>query len=198
MQNELITEASKLFPTIDHWHSFLELAAQKDAIKDYWFTDATTRIRRHFMMTLNSDWGFEPFGSPNRDTRWFIKDYGPQSLALSYSNFYRFDLRIWDQQNFKPLPVTNALKTSKFGSILRAFGRIDRQGEWGSELIEMWNFSFDSYNSGQLSDYDLAWFAAHEIDIFVDQAIKKIEQFTNSSEVTEALRQLNQTAKDSA
>lgn len=195
MQNELITEASKLFPTFDHWQSFLELSAQTNAIKESWFTEATTQIRRHFMKTLNPEWGFEPFSSTHRDTRWFIKEYGPESLAFSFAWCYRLDLKIWNPQKFKNQPVTDALKTSEYSAIPLAFGRIDQQGAWGSELIEIGNYSFETSGSRQLSELDLAWFAAHETDSFVDQAIEKIERFTNSSDVTDALRRLNQLAQ---
>lgn len=194
MQNELITEASKLFPTFDHWQGFLELSNQTNAIKEFWFTDATTQIRRQFIKSLNSEWAFEPIGASHRDTRWFLKEHGPDSLALSFSYFYRLDLRIGNPQKFNTKLVTDALKTSEFSPILLAFGRIDRQGEWGSELIEIGNYSFAPSGSRQLSELDLAWFAAHETDLFVAQAIEKIERFTNSTKVTEALRSLNQLA----
>lgn len=198
MQNELITEASKLFPTIDHWQSFLELINNRDAIREFWYTEATTRIRRHFIETLDPAWGCEPFGATHRDTRWFLKEFGPDSLALSFSHWYRFDLKIWNQQNFTPKPVTDALKTSAFSPIVLAFGRIDVQSDWGSELIEIRNFRFESSGSRQLSEFDLAWFAAHQTASFVSQAIDKVEKFTNSSEVSETLRQLNLAAKGEA
>lgn len=195
MQNELITDASKLFPTFDHWQSFLELLNQKDAIKDFWFIDATTRIRRHFMDSLNTEWGFEPFGSPQRDTRWFLREFGPDSLAISFAFYYRFDLKIWNAQRFAAKPVTDGLKTSDFGSVLLAFGQIDRQGEWGSELIQTNGFSFGEGGRRPNTDLELAWFAAHETEAFVAQAVEKIERFTSSQEATEALRKLNQMAQ---
>lgn len=194
MRNELITEASKLFPTIDHWQGFLELSAQTTAIKEFWFTEATTRIRRHFMKNMNPEWGLEAFSSTHQDTRWFLQKYGPDSLALSFAWSYRLDLRIWNTQKFSTKPVTDALMTSEFGAIHLAFDRIDRQGEWGAELIEIGNYSFESSGSGQLTEAELAWYAAHETDSFVAQAIQRIERFTSSAEVTKALGRLNELA----
>jgi len=199
MQNELITEASNLFPTIDHWQSFLELYSITDSIRDTWFKDATTRIRRHFMENLNSDWGFEPCGAPHRDTRWFLREFGPESLSVNFIYHYRLDLRVWNAEHkFIPCVVSEALKTNDFSSVHMAFSRIDRQGEWGSELIEERNYVFQSALSAQLTERELAWFVAHETESFVNQSVEKVERFTNSVEVTESIRQLNLMAQTAA
>ncbi|RYD49504.1 MAG: hypothetical protein EOP85_01500 [Verrucomicrobiaceae bacterium] len=194
MKNDLITEASKLFPTLEHWQGFLDLSALTVSIKESWLTEATSRIRRHFMTSLDSQWAFEPFGAPLRDTRWFLKDYGSDSLALYFTNYYRLSLGVWNPQNFKNQPVVDALKTSEYGSILVAFGRIDQQNTDGLQLIQHRDFSFASCDLKHLSESDLAWCAAHETDLLVAQAIEKIERFTNDPSVTGAIRRLNDLA----
>jgi hypothetical protein len=87
------------------------------------------------------------------------------------------------------------LQESDYLPVQRAFDRIDAPFP-GSELSEMRNFKFGTAHDGNYSEYDLAWHASHQMDSFVDQAIAKIERFTTNPEVTELLRQLNQTALD--
>lgn len=196
MQKELIYSASKLFPTFEHWQSFLELANCKDAIVTSWFIEATTKIRRHFIETLPTEWDCAPWGTTDLDTRWFLKQFGPDSLTVSFSFHYRLDLRLENRQKYKPQTVTRFLKESDCRPIYLAFDRIDKRFDWGSELIENRNYKFGTAHDGNFEPFELAWYAAHQTNAFVDQAITKIEHFTKSTEVTELLRQINQTAMD--
>lgn len=194
MQNEFLHQASKLFPTFDHWQSFLELADKKDSIWESWFTEATVKIRRHFVETLPTEWACEPFGVTHRDTRWFLREFGLDSLGLSFSNHYRFDLQLRNHQKFDPVKTVGNLRSGEFRGIFMAFERIDRQFDLGSELIEIGNFHFQTPNDGNLMHRELAWHAAHQTNDFVDQAIAKIERFTNNEDVTALLKQLNNLA----
>lgn len=196
MQKELINTASELFPTFEHWQSFLELSNSRDAIMESWYIEATARIRRHFMETLPPEWACEAWGATNRDTRWFLREFGPESLVVSYGWHYRLDLRLSDRQKFNAQTISKLLKESTYTPIHLAFDRIDRRFDWGSELIEIGNFKFGIANDGNFSPHDLAWHARHQIDIFAEQAIAKIERFTNSQRVTELLKQLNQVARN--
>lgn len=196
MQQELINAASELFPTFEHWQSFLELYGLTNDIAVSWFAGATERISRHFMETLPPEWDCEAWGDTSRDTRWFLRQFGPVSLTVSYAWAYRLDLRLHDHEKFSAELVTRLLKESEYRPIHLAFDRIDRRFEWGSELIELGNFKFGTAQDGHFSERDLAWHAAHQMDAFVSQAIAKIERFTNNPQVTELIRRLNQTASD--
>lgn len=56
------------------------------------------------------------------------------------------------------------------------------------------DFTFGS-NNGNLSVRELAWYAAHQTDTFVEQAADKIKQFTHNSEMTRLLSELNREAQ---
>ena len=198
MQKELITEATNLFPTLDYWQSFLELYHLKEWIKEDWFTEATNRIRRHFTENLNPVWGFEPWGNTKTDTRWFLNEFGSNSLGITFAWKYSFRLKIWDTNRFIPRVVTEALRTSNFSPVLMAFSRIDDQDHRDFILSEERNYLFPSSPSGQITEDVLSWFAAHETESFVNQSVEKVERFTNSVEVTESIRQLNLMAQTAA
>jgi hypothetical protein len=201
MQKELIQAAAGLFPTFEHWQSFLELSQGIDSIKNYWFVEATTTIRRHFMETLSPDWCCDSWGSPDRDTRWFLKEFGPESLGITYGWYYQLHLRFgFGTPGFKTELVSRLLKEKgEYRPIHLAFERIDPPYQ-GSLLAEIGNFRFGSAYDGNfaLEDKDgcLGWYASHRLNEFVDQAVKKVERFTNTPEVTKLIRKLNQAAID--
>ena len=199
MQNDLIHAAAKLFPTYEHWRSFQELANNIHAIKEEWFVAATDRIRQHFKDTLSPEWGFIPYGATNRDTRWFLQDFGPGSLSIRFSDYYRLDLLVEDKQRYNSEIIYQLLKEKEYLPISQAFSRIDKQFDWAA-FYELSNFRFGEDGDGHYSANDLAWFAAHEpySDLFVKQAIAKVEKFTNNPQVTELLRKINQIAMEAA
>jgi len=195
MQNELIHAASKLFPTFEHWQSFLELSNNREAIMEHWYVEATSKIRHHFRESLppESEWAYEAWGNRDLDTRWFLKEFGPDSIFVSYGWRYELHLTHHNNPKFNAQFVSSLIQKNDYRPIQQAFDRIDERLN-GAELREVRNFKFGTAHDGNYSDYDLAWHAAHQMDLFVDQAIAKIEKFTNNPEVTKLLRQLNQTA----
>lgn len=196
MQRELIHSAAGLFPTFEHWQSFLELSDSREAIWNSWFISATSRIRQHFEETLPAEWDCEAWGDTSRDTRWFLREFGSESLGVAYSYQYRLDLILHDKQRFNTDSISRLLRESNCRPIQLAFERIDYRSVWGSELIEKGNFKFGTAHDGSFLERDLAWHAAHNEDAFVEQAIAKIERFTKRAEVTEVLRRLNRVALD--
>jgi len=197
MQTELIYTASKLFPTLEHWQSFVELSNEREAIAKFWFVEATNRIRRHFMETLGPEWVCEPFHDTRSDTRWFLEEFGPESLGICYFEHYTLLLRRHNDEKFDNHKISTLLKKCEYRAVQLAFDRIDQRfPAWNAQLLESGNFKFGTAHDGNIPPLELAWHAAHQMDAFVDQAVLKIERFTKSPNVTELLRQLNQSAQD--
>lgn len=193
MQNELIQKATELFPSIDHWKSFQELCAQNNNIREHWFIEPTRKIRQHFSATLSEAWGFQSWGASHRDTRWYLREFGPRSASLWFGFYYCFYLHVDDLDKFSVQQMANSLSMdSAYVPLLRAFGRIDKQLPEKSLLEETRNFHFGDSRDFNFTDVDLAWYAANHTTAFVDQAIAKIEKFTTSDEVTKLLHRLNQ------
>lgn len=196
MQNELIQQAAKLFPTYEHWKSFLELSGYKDEIGQYWLQEATNKIRKHFIETLSAEWSCEPFWVSNVDTRWFLREFGPDSLEICYVDSYRLDLRLnndvnrYDQETIKRLLKTDP----EYGLIYSSFDRIDLQFDYGSLLIEYRDYVLSENNNAFLEKVELAWYASHQTEEFVRQKIEKIQKFTSSPKITSLFRKLNQAA----
>lgn len=121
---------------------------------NFWFIEATNRIRRRFEETLilTPEWKCEQFSNTKVDTRWFLKEFGAASLGLSYCAQYTLVLKRFDNERFNRHTISRLLEESDYGAIRLAFDRIDRRWpDWDSELIEDRNFKFGTPNDGYFS-----------------------------------------------
>lgn len=199
MSNELINKASEIFPSFDHWESFQKLSEIKEQIVQSWLADATEAIREHFHQNPSEDWAFEPFGATHRDTRWYLREFGPDSLGVEFSFNYTLSLGHCDYGKFHRETIVSLLDSASYNPIHQAFSRIDHRfnnPDWckhrGPQLIEIRNFCFGNPFDGSFSPRQLAWFSGNEKDKFVSQAIEKIKRFMK---VTELIRKVNQEIK---
>jgi len=189
-------EAKELFPTIDHWLSFNELADQRNAIYEDFFRQATRKIREHFNANPAPGWNMKPWGAEYRDTKWYLEEFGTNSLFLCYAWEYELQLRLHDLQVMDTDAITKALESNHYMELKAAFQRIDRYMQADSKLMERRNFRLGSPHDGSLSPRELVWYAGLKTDEFVRQAIEKIERFTRNETVTAQIRELNRIGHD--
>jgi hypothetical protein len=189
-------DAKELFPTIDHWLSFNELADQRNAILEDFVRQATRKVREHFNECPAPGWCMEPWGADYRDTKWYLEEYGPNSLFLCYGWEYELQLRLHDPQVMDTHAITKALESNDYMDLKHAFQRIDRYMQVDSKLMEKRNFRFGGPHDGSLSYRELAWYAGLHRDEFVSQAVAKIERFVRNENVTAQIRKLNRIGRD--
>lgn len=186
-----IETAKELFTTVEHWLSFNELADQRNAIYSGFYQQATERIRKRFKKYPARGWNFEPWGAENQDTKWYLEEFGPNTLFVCYAWEYELQLRLHDLQAMDTTAITNALESDDYRELKNAFQRIDRFMEPKSKLMERRNFEFGIPHDGNLSPRELAWAAGCKTEEFVDQAVAKIECFVRNETVTSQIRELN-------
>jgi len=191
MNKELFRETHNLFDTPEKWNAFVELSNFRGEIEFKWLANATQKVRKHFLDHPPEYWTFESWDN-DVDTRWHLSEFGRSSLAVGFGWNYQFLLHLIDFEKFDSELITENLRTEKFSPILRCFDRIDRQFETNAKALEYQNFHFGSTNDGRIPVSELAWYAAHETDQFVAQAIEKVERFTNDSMITGLMRELNE------
>ncbi|WP_269522405.1 hypothetical protein [Coraliomargarita parva] len=189
-------QAEELFPTLEHWLSFNELFDQRVTIFESFFAPATQLIRQHFAEKLDASWTQIEWGSPHRDTQWYLSEFGPNSLCLVFGWCYELQLRLIDDVSFDSHAITAALETNEYAALKNAFERIDRHMQIDSKLMERGNYTFGIPNDRNLSWNELAWCARFKAQEFAEQAIRKIERFTKNTEVTEQIRKLNEIGRD--
>ncbi len=198
MQQELLIQSMNLFDTPDKWDSFLELSNHRDNIRDKFFSKIKAPLMKYFNDNPVEGWVCESWGSPNYDMRWYLTDFGKNSLAIGIGWSFDFVLTLEDFEKFDSDRMNILMKQPEYAKILAAFGRIDYQfTEARRKVIESGNYSFGcAYdNNFEGFKYQLAWYAGNRTNDFVQQIINKVEKFRRNEEVTRQLYQLNHNAK---
>lgn len=185
----------QLFPSLEHWQSFLDLTKQKDNLHEGMIISATQKIRQHFQTTIASGWTMRPRDAEKRDTEWYLTDFGPDSITVVFNWYYLLSLHCPTKYKRILPSILQHLELLQSKPLEMAFDRIDGRGHHHELLKELRNFSFGHHKDGNFDQFELAYLAHNNEQSFVDQAIAKIERFTNSSEVTQSLAKLNKMAE---
>jgi hypothetical protein len=188
---EILHQEPKLFAEVEDWKSLLELRDKIQEIKDHWFSKATTALQNRLRTGLPPEWRLDSKFGGFKDSRVYLAQFGPRSLALAYGWDYELHLIIEDFEVFDADKLNTLLQAQRFSTILQGFERIDRSFEMGSKAMCYRNFSFGSPHDGNIPPEELAWYAGNRTEEFVDQAMAQLERFTKSQEITRLLVELN-------
>ena len=197
MQKELLNQAIALFDSPEKWNAFVELANQKEAMKWNYLQKLKQPLVHYFVSNPVEGWVCEPWGNQNYDLRWYLADFGKNSLGLAVGWTFEFHLRLEDPIGFDSQKIDELLKAD-YSMLLSAFDRIDRQFETHTKAMEVRNYTFGSqydFNFDNSSIDKMAWFAGNKTDDFVAQIIKKVERFRQDKALTRMLYDLNSKAK---
>ncbi|HMF71956.1 MAG TPA: hypothetical protein VK616_10800 [Flavitalea sp.] len=193
MHRELLNQAVGIFNSSEKWNAFVELANQKENIKWYYFQKLKQPLLNYFNANPVHGWVCEPWGNQLYDIRWYLKDFGKDSLALAIGWTFEFHLHLQDTMAFDTDKINELLKTDH-SILLSAFGRVDRQFEENTKAMESRNYEFGTpydFNFDNSQIDKLSWFAGNETEKFVQQIIKKVECFRKDENLTKLLYDLN-------
>jgi len=198
MLEDLLNQVQSFFAEKTQWDSFLELHQNKDAIRNAWFGKLKEALNRYFSKNPVDKWEYASWGL--WDYRWFLKDYGHDSLCLWFRQWGQyFSLSLWANQNVHDVEkISSLLQTEKYALIISAF---DRQDEilWPNQadkILEHGNFSFNGDPmTGHFTLDKLAWYANYRTDDLAQQIIDKVERFRNNEEITNLLMEINAETK---
>lgn len=185
---------------LEKWNALLELSKLDDKIQWHWLAVGTKELRNYINHDLPDCWVCEPWGG-DVDTRWYLKDYKPDSLAIGFG--WKYELHLHHRANYDRIDselVTQQLETEKYAELLKRFGLNPAKEAvsegWASKIIQRCrDFTFGSRNDGNITVRELAWYAANRTDVFVEQAASKIKQFTHDPEMTRLFSELNREAQ---
>ena len=189
MNEHLVHRAADWFDDIEKWRSFLELSEARTSIEDRWLEKATEPLRRHFVINPSHGWDFSPWGC-DYDTWWYLREFGEKSIGIGFG--WKYLLCFGSRGSpASHTNLTNKLREAKYQPMLTAFGEVHERGTEGFELVQCRGFAFGSPLDGHLSESEFAWYAAQKNEVFIKQAVAKIERFTKSIENTRLLIDLN-------
>ena len=178
MQTELLNQALALFNTPEKWNAFVEMANQKEKMQFHYFQKLKQPLLKYFNENPVDMWVCEPWGDPNYDLRWYLKDFGKGSLSLAVGWRFCFVLHLEDINSFDSKKIDELLKTD-YSIVFSSFDRVDRQLEHQLKVVEERNYFFNSpydfhFDNSQVDK--LAWYAGNKTEEFAEQIIKKVER----------------------
>ncbi len=197
MQRELLNQALALFDTPEKWNAFVEMTNQKDTMRWNYFQKLKQPLLNYFNNNPVNGWVCEPWGNPDYDLRWYLKEFGKNSLALAVGWTFKFVLHLQDTDSFDTERINELLRTD-YSILLSSFDRVDKQFEHNLKVVEERNYSFGSPFDGNFDDSQLdklAWFAGNKTEEFAKQIIRKVEVFRKSEKLTNMLHELNAKTK---
>ena len=198
IDQQLIRKSQAIFDDLAKWNALFELHALTNTIQDYWLTIGTKGLWKYFDQGLPDSWVYKKWDC-DWETRWYLKEFGFNSLAIGFGWHYEFHLHLIDPKSFDTNLIDKQLKTEKYAKLLKPFGvnppAPNRSGSKAVESVGTFNFTFGSANDGNIPLRELAWYAGHRTDDFVEQAADKIKQFTHDPEMTHLLTELNAEAR---
>lgn len=193
MNREFLNEAINLFDMPEKWGSFLELSYKKEEIKNEFFKRLQTSLNKKFTQEdLVAGWSYKSINS--RHYRWFLNDFGEESCCILFHLGHIISLRI-HPHHISYTDIKDAISTEKYASIINLVNRQDEgTNEW--ELIrEIGDFHFNSPYDGHFNEDRIAWFAGNKTEEFIEQIAKKVNRIRRNPELTQLLRELNETCK---
>jgi hypothetical protein len=194
MQIELLNQAAELFDSPEKWYAYVEMANQKEALKNFYFQKVKQVLLKYFNEHPVKGWVCEPWGDAQCDLRWYLSNFGRKSLALAIAWRFEFHLHLEDLSGFDTNKMNELLKT-EYSFLLAAFDRVDRQFEPNTKAMESRNYAFGSpydfhFDNSQVDK--LAWFAGNRTEEFAAQIIKKVERFRKDEHLTRMLYEVNE------
>jgi hypothetical protein len=198
MADYITRQVEELFTDHEQWESFLELCGQKNNLCNAWWQGFISKMNKCFIVDRAvENWNFTALGGWN--FKWFLKDYGPESLCLWSREWYsQYSLGLWVNPSvFDNLKISNMLQDSRYLPLISVFDSHDAIGspENPHKVVELWKYEFDTQNSGPYGFDQVSWFAHYKADPLLEETVKKIDRFRKNTEITGLLGEINKLAK---
>jgi len=196
MSQEVFAQAEIFFEKKEEWYSFVNLSDFKDRIAWNWFKNCKQELNKRFQieeLEETNNWLYHSWG--NFEFKWYLKDFGQDSLCLYLQNYQFF---LWANGNlFNVEEITKLLQQKKYSSIVSAFERHDDiflPHQW-EKVVERGNFVFGDEYDGNFDNLRLSWYANYKPNDLADQIVRKVNRFRNNDEITSLLIEINKLTK---
>ena len=193
MQKELTNQAMALFDTPEKWNAFLDLVSEKESIKYYWHSTLKRALIKRFKQEDPIEkWDFYE----NRMTMsmtWYLKKFEKYSLAIWLEHYTEFSLWV-NPEYFDSDEVTKLLKTEEFFPLLSPFTQNHEIHQGNYKIREKMDYVFDNQFKN-LNSEQLAWFAGHQTEDFVNQIAEKVDIFRKNEQLTKLFKEINEQTK---
>jgi hypothetical protein len=195
---QLLEEARRIFNSLEKWNALFEIHGQTDAIITNWLTEGAVALRKDFAETPSNGWSCKRWEADN-ETKWFLTDLGPESIGLVYAwPEWEFHLIYKNPAAFDDAKARSLLKESKIERLVDKFNPDEEPAKAGGYRSLACDTKFNPFGGSTdrtARRRELAWYAAHETNRFVEEMSARVRRITDSDDLTKLIRELNQRAK---
>lgn len=192
MNQDILKHSITIFDTQDKWDALFEIQSQIEKIIDYWLTLGARSLRKSF--ADHPVWGCEEWDSP-RDTRWFLKDIETQSLGIGFGwPEVELHLHLMDISDDIRACASELLTTAHFNPLLELF-ELQTPPIRVKEGCLAYNARINPFSDTAEAPKrvrELAWLAAHQTELYVQQMGGVIRRLTDDPFFTGLFRELHQ------
>lgn len=206
MTEEMLQKAMALFDTPEKWNAFVELANEKENIRNRWFK----KLQQELINLTNSDekhpdwtcrfWGFW-------DIEWRLNDNKKTYLSLHSWGGLRCRLCINSENQDKRRMINELLKKDSRNTLLMSFFNIISVGDQYSDVP--WegnlNFNFDKIDIFKGYDGDwkdknnilstFAWYAYNDTANVAKLIMEQVDK-VRTPEITDLFRKVDELLND--
>jgi hypothetical protein len=191
MSYEIVSQVENLFSDKEQWDSFLDIANQRNLIRDTWWRRFLPELNKSVKSVQN--WGYS--ANNHLDYRWYIDDFGTNSFCLMAGNLWgKFSLGLWAPQNkYNVKKLWELLQKEEYGEPIKTkFDRLDHTGNETTDWKYAENYVFDNSKEKDTLDIDrMAWYANYKTADMVSHLIAKVNKFREDDTITKILIYLN-------
>lgn len=201
MTEEMLQKAMALFDRPEKWNTFVELANEKDNIKNRWFK----KLQQKLINLTNaddkhSDWTYRFWGF--WDIEWMLNGDRNNYLSIHSWGGIRCRLFIHCENQDKRKLINESLKTDPRNTLLMSFFNIINIGDQYSDFAWEGNFNFDFDKYDIFKSYDgdwhdknnilstFAWYAYNDTDNVAKQIMEQVDKI-RTPEMTELFKKVN-------
>jgi hypothetical protein len=194
MAEKITGQVQEIFADKEQWDAFIELAPNKDNIKNDWLARLKPCMNKLFAVdNIVDEWEYDSTGD---EYNWYLKDYGKESLFLAFwwdKEYTEFGLYAGKSLDLSLLK--QKLREKEYKPIISAFDHLDYHLEEDDDrgLLRDWgNFCFGDISYKNLDAYSLAWYANYKTEEFASQIQQKVNKYIKDKDITKLFKELNE------
>lgn len=199
MSNHLLLQQSaQIFNSLEKWNALFEIHDLSGQIIRLWMAKGAEALRADFAARPSEHWNCEVWEAKH-ETIWFLRDLGRDSISLVYAwETWEFHLLFKAPAPFDETMAKQILGQDAFQSLVANFDPEEVPSKDGKYRPLASDSTFNPFGDSSEKlprQRELAWYAAHESDRFVEEMSNRVRKITDDSTLTALIRDLNSRAR---
>lgn len=195
---QLLQQSVSIFDTLEKWNALFEIHSLAGQIIETWMEEGACALRSDFAGRPSADWTCEEYEA-KRETVWYLSELGRDSISLVFAwPLWEFHLIFKAPAPFDETEAKRLLGTDEFQPLLANFNPdevLNKAGGYRSLASDSTFNPLSNVSEEPTRLRELAWYAGHKTDRFVDEMSKHVRRITDNRTLTALVMELNVQAK---